>query len=657
LKLLIVGAALAVALNSAALAQTPPPASAFGRQPSIYDAAISPNGQTIAILGGTPEVRTLSFAKIDQPDLPLLGLGDVEPVEVIWAGDQHAIVRIAKWDQVEAKASYRFERNLTVDTNAHVLAQLLQGDMASQALVRQPVFQITEGPTPQAIMPGVRVSSGPEGSMNTHLKRKGEERIFVPALMRVDPVTGKGVMVELGDFDTYGWDVDLSGEVRVRQDVDELTHKYALYGRAKGGSQWTPILPSQDISARAIYQGYSAPDDAVYLLREDGGLAQMTRRRLSDGDVQPIGAPARGSIALVWDHARATAVGLIPGGQGGVTEWLDPDLGAAAATLSKVFKGLNADPVSWSADRSRLLVGVSSGAIAPQWYLFDRTKKEISPLGESYPELKGVTFGPTRRLNYKARDGLDMLAYLTLPPGAKDAGAHLPLVVLPRGAPGGDDADDFDWLTQYVATRGYAVLRPQVRGAAGFGSAFERAGHGEWGGKVQTDLLDAIGAAAASGEIDPARVCIVGRGFGGYEALAGAALHPEAYRCAASIGGLVDIGQLNNQQVHGYGRDSVGLSAWLRAIGEASLAQVKATSPVDQAANIRAPILLIHGEHDTVSPPAQSKAMAEALKSVGRPAEYVVLPGADHYLMQSATRTQMLETLGAFLAKNLPVAP
>jgi len=651
------GAALAVALNGAVLAQTPPPASAFGRQPSVYDAAISPNGQTIAILGGTPDVRTLSFAAIDKPDLPLLGLGDVEPEDVIWAGNEHAIVRIAKWDQVGSKASYRFERNLTVDTKAHVVTQLLQGDNASQALVRQRVFQITDGPAPQAMMVGVRVSSGPEGSNNTHLKRKGEERIFVPALMRVDPLTGKGALVELGDFDTVGWDVDLSGEVRVREDVDELTHKYALYGRAKGGTQWTPILPSQDISARASYRGYSAPDDAVYLLHEEGGMAQMTRRRLSDGVVQPVGAPVRGSLALVWDHARATAVGLEPGGEGGATEWLDPDLGAAAATLSKVFKGLNADPVSWSVDRSRLLVRVSSGSTPTQWYLFDRAKKEISPLGESYPELKGVSFGPTLRLTYKARDGLDVPAYLTLPPGAKEAGAHLPLVVLPRGAPGGRDGDDFDWLTQYIATRGYAVLRPQVRGAVGLGSAFEKAGEGEWGGKIQTDLLDAITAAAANGEIDPSRVCIVGRGFGGYEALAGAALHPEAYRCAVSVGGLVDIGQLNNQEVHGYGADSLGLGAWLRSIGEASLAQVKATSPVDQVANIRAPILLVHGEHDTVSPPAQSKAMAEALKAAGKPAQYVVLPGADHYLMQSSTRTQMLETLGTFLAANLPVTP
>ncbi|WP_304171808.1 S9 family peptidase, partial [Phenylobacterium aquaticum] len=246
---------------------------------------------------------------------------------------------------------------------------------------------------------------------------------------------------------------------------------------------------------------------------------------------------------------------------------------------------------------------------------------------------------------------------LTLPPGGKPAGGKLPLIVLPHGGPAAHDDEGFDWLTQFLATRGYAVLRPQFRGSTGYGDAFERAGHGEWGGKIQTDLLDGVATLAASGQIDPNRVCIVGASFGGYAALAGATLHPEAYRCAASIAGISDLGTLSNQLGRLYGVDEGPQQALRRLLAGMSVEELRAISPVRHVDDVRAPILLIHADQDTVVAPSQSQFMAESLKAAGKSVEYVTLVGDDHYLMQSATRTQMLEALGAFLAKNLPVTP
>ena len=152
--------------------------------------------------------------------------------------------------------------------------------------------------------------------------------------------------------------------------------------------------------------------------------------------------------------------------------------------------------------------------------------------------------GTTRWITYKARDGLEIPAYVTLPPRAPPKDARLPLVAPPHGGPRVRDAYDFDYVAQFLATRGYAVLQPQFRGSAGFGEDFVKAGKGEWGGKMQTDLLDGVAVLAAAGEVDPKRVCIVGASFGGYAALAGATLLPDAYRCAASIAGIGDLGQL-----------------------------------------------------------------------------------------------------------------
>ncbi|MFI4966815.1 MAG: alpha/beta hydrolase family protein [Caulobacterales bacterium] len=309
----------------------------------------------------------------------------------------------------------------------------------------------------------------------------------------------------------------------------------------------------------------------------------------------------------------------------------------------------------WSADRTRYIVRVGSPGAPPVWYLFDRTRKELSPLGEEYPELKGAAFGATRWITYKARDGLEIPAYLTLPPGAPPNSAKAPLIVLPHGGPGARDTFEFDFLAQFLATRGYAVLQPQFRGSWGFGKAFEDAGQGEWGGKMQTDLLDGIAAAAASGDIDPTRVCIVGASYGGYAALAGVAFHPETCRCAVAIAGVSDLGLLSVEQARLYGRDSDSMLAFRKMLGGASSAKLLATSPAHQAASIRAPVLLIHGDKDTVVPIEQSLNMADALRAAGKPVEMVTLADENHYLTRAATRTQTLEALGTFLARNLPV--
>jgi dipeptidyl aminopeptidase/acylaminoacyl peptidase len=444
---------------------------------------------------------------------------------------------------------------------------------------------------------------------------------------------------------------------------------------ATGSVSWrAPRVDKADEEARRDYLGYSDPDDAIYQSVETDSGLQLIRRSLADGSTELLGHPVKGSdIDLVWDRPRGAAVGIIARGDHDQIEWLDPAIGAVHAMLAKGFRGRRVELASWSADRTRFLVRVSGPSAPGAWFLFDVAKKELSPVGEEYPELNGAPLGPTRRITYKARDGLEIAAYLTLPATAQ-AGRKPPLIVLPGGGPAaqaGDDFDwltqkggpaawdddDFDWLTQFLASRGYAVLRPQVRGSAGFGRAFEKAGRGEWGGKMQTDLLDGMAAVGALGEADPSRACIVGWSFGGYAALAGAALHPEAYACAASIAGISDLGLLSSELETRYGRESRASRALRRELANPSAETLRAASPLYQVAAIRAPVLLIHGDRDTVAPYEHSKAMADAMTAAGKPVQLVIFPAEGHDLLKSAPRTKLLETLEAFLARNLPVGP
>ena len=179
--------------------------------------------------------------------------------------------------------------------------------------------------------------------------------------------------------------------------------------------------------------------------------------------------------------------------------------------------------------------------MAPLYYLVDFRAQDR----DRRRDLSGArraALGSIRITSFKARDGTQIPAYLTLPPGSE--GKKLPLVVLPHGGPESRDWPQFDWWSQFLATRGYAVLQPQFRGSTGFGEAFRLAGRRQWGGLMQDDVTDGVQALISDGTADPGRVCIVGASYGGYAALAGATFTPQLYHCAASINGVSDLADM-----------------------------------------------------------------------------------------------------------------
>jgi dipeptidyl aminopeptidase/acylaminoacyl peptidase len=255
-------------------------------------------------------------------------------------------------------------------------------------------------------------------------------------------------------------------------------------------------------------------------------------------------------------------------------------------------------------------------------------------------------------IQYKAGDGMDIAAVLTLPPGVP--GKNLPVIVMPHGGPEARDYPGFDWWAQAFASRGYAVLQPNFRGSSGYGAAFLRAGYGEWGRKMQSDISDGLAFLAQSGIADPGRACIVGASYGGYAALAGVTLQKGFYRCAVSVAGVSDLPKMVATDVKESGRDATLVRALRQQVGSGK--DLRAVSPVRLADAADAPILLVHGREDTVVDYDQSADMAKALQKAGKPVELLTLAGEDHWLSKSETRMAMLEAVVAFVMKENPAA-
>lgn len=646
------------AQSSQVPAAPPPPAEAFARLPAIQLAEISPSGRTVAILGGAIRQQTVTLSPLDGGQGVTVPLGDVSVTGIRWIGDAYLIIQVKVFiseTNLSDGRTYRrtLLRDIVLDGKGQVVNLLLDGvNWSGFALVR-PILAELPGERPAVIVQGLDYVRQPGGTNDSRIKQKTDG--LVAALWRVDVATGKGRMVERGSGLTRGWLLDAAGEPRVRFDVDKGELLVQVRGKAARG--WTLLDRSPLFAQNLRVLGYSDAEDAVYLLRGGERGERVSRYDLATATEIDIGpdAPAA-DVGMIWDEARKQPLAIVSGGgEWPVFQWLDADLGKAQNRLARAMKGKGVRVVSWSADRKRLVVRVDGPTSPPVWYLFETETGQASLLGESYPELEGRQFGSSRWLTYRAADGLEMHAYLTIPAGLAP-GAKAPLIVLPHGGPASRDMPGFDWLVQFLASRGYAVLQPQFRGSAGFGQAFEQAGHGEWGGKMQSDLVDAVDAAVAAGHpVDAGRACIVGASYGGFAALHGAVFRPGRYRCAVSINGVSDLQMmLGHARVYA-GSESVELRYWREAIGDSrvSSAQIAAASPAGSVSAGTSPVLLIHSAQDTTVPIEQSRLMDTVMKRAGARVRLVELPGDDHYLGDGRSRLLLLQAIEPFLAERL----
>ena len=329
----------------------------------------------------------------------------------------------------------------------------------------------------------------------------------------------------------------------------------------------------------------------------------------------------------IWSTDGSTLIGVVTQAGAPAIKLLDethPDA-QTYASLAGAFEGQMVDFSSYTRDGKKVIVSVYSDSNPGELYLYDRDAGKARFLMQRRPQLDKARMGSVKPFNVATRDGKRVYGYLTLPHGSN--GKDLPLIVNPHGGPiGPRDNWAFNWETQLLASRGYAVLQVNYRGSGGFGKAFRDAGHTQWAQGIQNDILDATQWAIQNGYANKDRVCIYGGSFGGYSSLMAPIRQPGMFKCAFGYVGVYDMGMLFTKG--DIPQSESGVRYLRRTVGTDRAVQ-QANSPAFNADKVRIPVYLAAGARDERAVPDQTEAMADALRKAGNPPEGVIIQSGE----------------------------
>jgi dipeptidyl aminopeptidase/acylaminoacyl peptidase len=613
------------------------PLEVFGRLPTLEDIVLSPDGSRAALVKTDGEERNLLVVRTTGHEL--LGgahVGNAKLRSLSWIDDEHLLIEVSSTSPPPMDFSgpiQEWRQLLTYDIPKKKLAPL------NFAVPNERTFNIVIG------TPMVRVVNG---SSALFVEGWYVTDRTLPALFRYDVNDQRMRIVARASEGWTRWLVDGSGEIAGEYLYDDNKKRWEM--RAPKSAHSMRVLTSGDapIDVPSVL-GFDRSGDSILMSFREDGDEVWKPLSLKDGSWgDPVGARKRFDEVI----GERTTGRIIGGRTRDRYVFFDNELQAHWDATLRAFPGEVVYLASHSDDYSKIVVRAFGAKDRYVYAMFDWYSHQTVILGNVYEGLAGVA--EQQHLSYKAADGFEIPAYLTLPMGRP--ASHLPLVVLPHGGPAAADEEGFDWWAQALAAQGYAVLQPNYRGSD-LGARFIAAGFGEWGRKMQSDLSDGLSYLADKGIIDRSRVCIVGGSYGGYAALAGVTLQSGIYRCAVSVSGIADMKRFMEWiNITKGRRDNLGQRYLDRFLGVSGPGDptVAAISPIEHLAAVSAPVLLIHGKDDTVVPYEQSDRMADALKHAGKHVEFVKLKHEDHWLSRSETRLEMLEATVAFLKANNP---
>jgi dipeptidyl aminopeptidase/acylaminoacyl peptidase len=467
---------------------------------------------------------------------------------------------------------------------------------------------------------------------------------------RLDLVSGE-LVKEVENPGFIGWIADAQLVIRAGI-APQPDGGFVLMVRGNAGQQWRPLL---SIGAEdALTSGpIAVSEDGSSLLAESSvgaNTARLVRLDLTTGDVEVLAENPEADVTDVRlnpDTREPQIVTFLK--DRSEYQVLDPSVAPDLAAIRALHPG---DPSFVDADDADAtwLVEFTNDTGAVPYFSYDRETRSGRFLFEHQPELSRYELAPMEPFSFTSRDGLTIHGYATFPPGAGRQG--LPTVLNVHGGPWARDAWGYNPEAQWLANRGYLCVQVNFRGSTGYGKAFVNAGDREWGGRMQDDLVDAVGWATGQGWSDPARVAIYGGSYGGYAALAGAAFTPDLFRCAVDIVGPSNLKTLI-ETIPPYWAPMI--AQFHRRVGDPAVDEefLWSRSPLSRVSSIRIPLLIAQGANDPRVKQAESEQIVAALREAGIDHEYLLFPDEGHGFAQPENRLRFYAAAERFLARHL----
>jgi len=626
-----------------------PSAEDFGRESSIRNVSISPDGRHIAAITSPDGVATyVSIWRTDAPGetprvLGLSGRNSIQGVQFI--KNERLAVRVRQ-TYTSGVTKMHLIRLFIVDLDGKKWMTALGGDNPGEFVSAQVIDNLPTDPN------NILVAS-----------RDG--------IYKLDVFTGRSGRVFVSSDKFGGEQIDLTGEVRARQSVDYENGKVyiAQWIRNPKTNAWEEHFRwfAADREPREII-GFTRDPNVVYVSssagRDKAAIYEydITTRQTGEPIFETKLFDATGVIQSDSPADYGRLLGFSYAAENGREYWVDGKIDALSKGLRKAF-GIKTVPVawtdiasgekvrystadgadvlmtSWSDDLSRAIVVKVGASQPPEYYLLADGK--VTLLGKARPWMNTAALGDTRLVQYAARDGLLIPAFLTTPKKEIYGAGPYPTIILPHGGPWG--RDDLGWdgsgWVQYFAARGYVVLQPQFRGSQGWGQKLWRAGDAEWGQKMQDDKDDGAKWLVAQGIAAPDRIAMHGYSYGGYSAMAAAVRPNGIYQCSVAGAGVASIEKF---------REIVNQSRILRELQRPT---INGLSPFEKASEVSIPIFLYHGDRDTTVPISESERFVSVLKSSGKPYRYLEIKDMGHQsvLWEAGQVAEVLTAVESFL--------
>jgi dipeptidyl aminopeptidase/acylaminoacyl peptidase len=474
--------------------------------------------------------------------------------------------------------------------------------------------------------------------------------LLYPDVERMNLFTGRMTSVMKNPGKVFSWVSDHDGVVRVAIAKEEARFKI-LY-RETANSRWDTLADFAWNEDGFVPEDFEA-DNRTLIVRARG-----------DGETEALytyDTAARKLRDLAFRHAEVDIASPIFSRKNNLlgvryyTErpevyWFNPHYRALQEGVDRALTNTVNRLINTSRDGSKAIFLASNDRTPGVFYLVDTASGKIKKLSDVAEWIHPEEMCEMRPIQYKARDGLTIHGYLTLPLGS--SGKNLPMVVNPHGGPTLRDVWGFDSEVQFLANRGYAVLRVNFRGSAGYGKKFLEAGFKQWGLKQQDDITDGVKWAIDQGIADPKRIAIFGASYGGFAALTGLEKTPELYRCGISYAGVTDVLRTLDSSAPSLTVVKLFLAETIGDLKK-DKDQLKESAPLAHVDQIQAPVMLAYGTLDPKVPIATARSMAKQLQKRGKLYTFMEKEDEGHGFIKEANRIEFWKKVDEFLKANL----